>query len=163
MRETVMGQSVAETTDAKVCKVALNVAANPSQALIDGDQFFLGSTEEKCREGAVFLAKQAKQARQDNGFSLSTLGSMLGKDATAAHRVFNDEDPSIALQAIAAHLLLDKTRTLLRGMARAVGCEVVERPRLTPEQKLDRLVETLRRHGRIGAGVLEEAFGEESP
>jgi hypothetical protein len=156
-----MTQTVAETPVAKHCKVPLNGSANPSERLIDGDQFTLGSTEEKCREGAVYIATNAKRARQDNGFSLSTLGSMIGKDATAAHRVFNDEETSIALQVLAAHLLLDKTRTLLRAMARAVGCEVVERPRLTPEQKLERLVETLRRHGKIGSGVLEEAFGEE--
>jgi hypothetical protein len=158
-----MRETVAQNPDEKRCKGALNGAANPSERLIDHDQFLLGSTEEKCREGANRLAVLAREAQRENGFSLSTLGSMIGKDATAAHRVLDVESPSIALQVLAAVLLLDKDRTWLRGVARLVGCEVVERPRLTPEQKLERLVETLRRHGRLGAGVLEEAFGEEAP
>jgi hypothetical protein len=158
-----MSQSVAESQDEKVCKGALNTPANPSERLVDGDQFFLGSTEEKCREGANRLAVLARQSMRDNGFSLSTLGSMIGKDATAAHRVLDVETPSIAFQVLAALLLLDKDRTFLRGVARAVGCDVVERPRLTPEQKFDRLVETLRRHGKAGEAFIGEAFGEDAP
>jgi hypothetical protein len=156
-----MPGTFAQTTGEKGCKAALNKAANPSEHLIDGDQFFLGSTEEKCREGAVFIAVAAKTARQDNGFSYSTLGSMLGKDATAAHRVFNDEDPSIALQALAAHLLLDKTGTLLRAMARATGRDVVDRPAMTDAEFRAR-VERKAKGGKADAAWLEEAL-EEKP
>jgi hypothetical protein len=158
-----MRESVTQGPDEKCCKGALRTSANPSQPLVDGDQFFLGSTEEKCREGAVRLALIARQAMRDNGFSLSTLGTMIGKDATAAHRVLDTESPSIALQVLAAILLLDKSATWLRGQARLTGRDVVDRPRLTPEQKLDRLVETLRRHGKIGEAFLEESFGEDAP
>jgi hypothetical protein len=158
-----MASSVAEAGCEKACKRALNAGANPSERLTDGDQFLLGSTEEKCREGAVRLAVFARESMRDNGFSLSTLGSMIGKDATAAHRVLDVEDPSIALRVLAAMLLLDKSGTWLGGAARLTGRALVDRPRLTPEQKLERLTETLERHGQIGRAVIAEAFGEEQP
>jgi hypothetical protein len=156
-----MHTTLPETTREKLCKGALNGTANPSERLIDGDQFTLGSTEEKCREGANRLALLAREAMRDNGFSLSTLGSMIGKDATAAHRVLDAEDPSIALRVLAALLLLDKTATWLGGTARLTGRDLVERPAMT-DAEFRRRVESKARHGKADAAWLEEAM-EEKP
>jgi hypothetical protein len=157
-----MRESVAQTPDEKRCKGGLNMIANPSERLTDGDQFTLGSTEEKCRAGAIRLAVLAREAMREGGFSLSTLGSMIGKDATAAHRVLDVENPSIALQVLAALLILDKSATWLGGTARLTGRGVIDRPRLTHEQKVERLETYLRRRGRVGEMEIAEAYGEDA-
>ena len=154
-----MHQTLAQNTDEKRCKGALNGSANPSERLIDGDQFLLGSTEEKCREGAVYLATKARESMRANEFSLSTLGSMLGKDATTAHRVLDVENPSLSLQVLAAVLLLDKDRTFARGVVAAIGCELIERPAMT-DAEFRRRVESKAKSGKADAAWLEEAMQE---
>ena len=154
-----MHTTLPETRREKSCKRALNDIDNPSGRLIDGDQFILGSTEEKCREGAVYLATKARESMRANEFSLSTLGSMLGKDATTAHRVLDVENPSLSLQVLAAVLLLDKDRTFARGVVAAIGCELIERPAMT-DAEFRRRVESKAKSGKADAAWLEEALEE---
>lgn len=158
-----MAPSVAENPGDKGCKGSLNGTANPSERLIDGDQFFLGNADEKCRIGANRIALLSRQSMQDNGFSLSTLGSMIGKDATAAHRVLDTDasHPPVALQVLAAVLLLDKSRTWLRGVAALVGCEVSQRPAID-DAEFRRRVEHKARQGKADSAWLEEAL-EDAP
>jgi hypothetical protein len=156
-----MRETYAQTPAEKCCKGALNAGANPSERLTDGDQFLLGSTEEKCREGAARLAVLARDAMREGGFSLSTLGSMIGKDATAAHRVLDVDDPSIALRVLAALLILDKGAVWLGGTARLTGRDVVERPAMTDAEFRAR-VERKARSGKADSAWLEEAL-EEKP
>jgi hypothetical protein len=141
---------------------ALNSVTNPSEALTDDDQFFLGSADERCKEGASRMGALVQQAQRDNGFTLSTLGGMIDKDAPTASRAFDKENPHTVLRLIAGVILLDKTHTWLRGVCRLAGGEYVERPKLTKEQRYDLLMQTLERHGEIGKAFIRETFnGEE--
>lgn len=102
------------------------------------------------------------EAVRESDFTLSTVASLAGKDLSGASRAFDSTDPHTVLRYLAAVILLDKTRTFLRGLNRLAGCELVERPRLTPEQKLERILATLDRHGSMGRALLEEAL-EDKP
>lgn len=139
-------------------KGALNSPENPSRPLTENDQILLGSPDEKCREAAALVGAAVREAMRENGFTLGTIGSLVGKDAVAAHRAFDVEDPCTAMQLLAAVLTLDRRRIVLRSLARLVGCDIVEKPRLTDAEKVARLEETLRRHGRMGEAVIEEAY-----
>lgn len=142
-------------------KSGLNGAENPSQPLVENDQFLLGSADERCLQGAVEMALAVKDAQRENGFTLSTIGSLIGKDAVAAHRAFDAEDPSTVMRALAALLLLDKKGVWLGRVARLTGRQVVDRPRLTKDQKCDRYEEFFRRMGKTGEAMQEEALGDE--
>jgi hypothetical protein len=137
---------------------ALNRQENPSWPAVEDGQFTLGSAEEKCRQGASLIAAQVKASQRSNGFTLGTVASLAGKETPYVSKVFDVEAPHAALQMLAAVILLDKDRTFLRGLARAAGCDVVERPRLTPEQKYERLIATLERHGPVGRALIDEAL-----
>lgn len=156
-----MRETMPETPNENGRNRALNGDENASRPLIEDEQLVLGSSEEKCRVGASRMATFAHHAMRDNGFSGSTVGSLAGKDAVAAHRAFDPEEPPTALLCLAALLLLDKNRTWLRGAARLVGCELVERPTLT-DAEFRRRVETKAKHGKADAAWLEEAL-EEKP
>lgn len=140
---------------------ALHRQETPKWPQVESGQFTLGSAEEKCREGASQIAALAKESRRTNGYSLSTVASLVAKETPYVSKTFDVEAPHAALQMLAAVILLDRDHSFLRGVCRLAGLDAVERPRLTPEQKLERLVETLRRHGRMGEAVIEETFGDE--
>jgi hypothetical protein len=150
-----------EATNRNGC---LNKPANPfSSGLTDDDQFLLGAADERCRVGASRMAGLSKEAQRVNGFTLGTVAALAGKDTPYASKALDVEHPSLVLQLVAAIILLDKERVFLRGLARLAGGEYVDRPRLTPEQERDRLLETLRRHGSVGAAFIAEAFPEVAP
>jgi hypothetical protein len=130
--------------------------------MVENDQVLLGSPDEKCREAAALVSAAVREAMRENGFSLSTIGGVIGKDAVAAHRAFDVTEPSTVLQLLAAVLRLDRKGIVLRCLARLVGCEVVVKPKLTTEEKLARLETKLREHGRMGEAVIEEAYGEDT-
>lgn len=137
----------------------LNGDANPSSALVEGEQFLLGAPDARCREAAVQMAHLSREAQRESGFTLGTVAHLAGNETPYASKAFDAEDPSAVLRLFAAFLLLDRTGVILRGLARMTGRDVVDRPRLTPEQERDRLVETLRRHGAMGEALINEAFG----
>jgi cyanate lyase len=142
--------------------LALNRRENPSWPAIENGQFTLGSAEEKCRTGAVAIAVAAKESRRTNGYSLGTVASLVGKETPYVSKCLDKDDPHSALQMVVATLLLDTDHSFLRAIARMRGCDVIERPTLTPEQKLERLLETLDRHGEMGKALAREAFGEDA-
>jgi hypothetical protein len=144
-------------------KGALNRQENPSWAPEEDGQFSLGSAEEKCREGAAGIAALVKESQRKNGFTLGTVASLAGKETPYVSKIFDIEAPHAALVMLAAVIILDKDRTFLRGLNRAAGCDLVERPKLTPEQKLERLTEALRRHGKLGEALIAEALGDDAP
>lgn len=151
------GTSVPENPGKKGRKVALNTPATPSRPLTDGDQLFLGSTEEKSREGASQIAAFARDAMRENEVSLSTLGTMIGKDATAAHRALDVEDPPAAFRVLVALLLLDKRRTWIRHVAQFLGGEFEDRPELD-DAEFRRRVEAHARQSKSGTAWLDEAL-----
>jgi hypothetical protein len=153
-----MAQTFAQTPSEMERKGALNGRENPSEPLTENGQILLGSPDEKCREAAALVSAAVREAMRENGFTLGTIGGLIGKDAVAAHRAFDVEEPSTVMQLLAAVLTLDQKRIVLRALSRLVGCEVVEKPRLTDAEKVARLEETLRRHGRMGEAVIEEAY-----
>ena len=159
-----MPRSVPEQSHTTQSNGTLNSAANPSEnALIEEDQFFLGSADERCRVGASRIGALLKEAQRASGFTLSTLGGMVGKDAPCASRAFDVENPHTVVELLCAAFLLDKSRTLIRGINRMLGGEFVERPKLTPEQKFERLAAAVRRMGKAGDQFIAEALGEDSP
>jgi hypothetical protein len=164
VRENLMPHSLAENANATGRNGALNKPSNPcGTALVEDDQFLLGSADQRVLLAASRLAALMHQAAKDNGFSFGTLGGLIEKDASAVSRAFDPDDPSTGLKLIAGLLLLDRSHSWLTGACRLTGGEYVERPRLTPEQKLERLTATCRRHGRLGAALIEEALGEDAP
>lgn len=159
-----MAKSLAENANATVCNGALNSHANPGgAALVEDDQFVLGTTDQRIILAASRLAALMHKAAKDNGFSFGTLGGLIEKDASAVSRAFDPDNPPTALQLLAGLLLLDRTHSWLGGACRLTGGEYVDRPRLTPEQKLERLTQACRRHGRLGEALISEAFGDDAP
>ena len=154
-----MPETVPEATQAKPRNGVLNADANPS--LLDQEQFFLTAPVESCRVGAARIAALVKEAQRESGFTLGTVAHLAGKETPYASKAFDQDDPSAVLRLLAAVLLLDRSGVFLRGFARLAGREVVDRPRLTPEQERDRLLDALRRHGPMGEALIREAFGEE--
>lgn len=135
----------------------LNKGENPSQPLVECGQILIGSSAEKCKEAAVEMAVAAHDAARKGGFSFSTVGTVSSRGAVAVTRAFDKEDPPSTFVCLAGLLMLDTSNEWLRRAARLKGCALVEKPRLTKEQKYDRLVETLRRHGRLGEALLSES------
>jgi hypothetical protein len=54
----------------------------------------------------------------------------------------------------------DRERILIRHLCRLAGGEFVERPKFTPEQRLELLEKVLHDAGPFGEAVLRAAFGE---
>ncbi len=158
-----MREGVREVGSETNRKEALNKAENPSRPLAEGPQMELGRADDRCRVGASRMAAFAHDSVNLAGVTLGTVGGLIGKDAVAAHRAFDVQDPCSAFRLLAALLLLDKNRLWLSGVCRMFGGEFVERPRLTKEQKYELVVAKLREMGRVGQAVLDEALGEETP
>lgn len=158
MRETVPGPRVESGGNG-----GLNKQENPSWAPGEDGQFTLGSAEERCREGASHIAALARQSRQSNAYSLGTIASLVGKEVPYVSKCLDVDDPHAALLMVAAVILLDKDRSFVRGLALASGCDIVVRPRLTAEQKLERLEAYLRKRGKVGEMEIAEAYGENEP
>src|SRR3990170_8397472 len=110
-----MRESLPENGSATPCKGTLNNHANPSRTVSDGltegDQFFLGSPDARCRDGAARIAELVPQAQRDNGFTLGTIAGLAGKGISNASRAFDLEDPHTVLRFVAAVILLDKKRS----------------------------------------------------
>ena len=158
------GSRLPESRQATPRNAPLNSDATASgNALVEEDQFLLGSPDERCRVAASRMAALVKESQRENGYTLGTVAHLAGKETPYASKAFDVDDPSAVLRLVAAVVLLDRDRTFLRGVAQLAGVEVVERPRLTPEQERDRLLDTLRRHGSVGAALIAEAFPEVSP
>jgi hypothetical protein len=156
-----MREASTEGSPASTRKPALNERANPSRPLVESDQFLLGSADARCLEAASLMCAAVHQASRDNGFTLSTVASLAGKDLSGASRAFDGQDPHTVLRYVGAVILLDRTRTFLRLVNRLAGCDLVERPKLTPEQTVERLVGYLRRRGKVGELEIAEAYGED--
>jgi hypothetical protein len=156
-----MREASPEDSRASTIKGALNDRSNPSEPMVESDQFLLGSADARCIEAASQMCVSVHGAVRDSAFTLSTVASLVGKDLAGASRAFDEEHPHTVLRYLAAVILLDKSRTFLRGLNRLAGCDLVERPKLTPEQELERLRDTLRRHGKLGEAILAEAREEE--
>jgi hypothetical protein len=156
-----MAEGSPANRSASTRKGALNERANPSEPMVESDQFLLGSADARCLEAASLMCGAVHQASRDNGFTLSTVASLAGKDLSGASRAFDGQDPHTVLRYVAAVILLDKSRTFLRLVNRLAGCELVERPKLTPEQKVERLEAYLRRRGKVGELEIAEAYGED--
>lgn len=158
-----MREALPEAASASTRKAALNGASNPSGPIIDSDQFLLGSADARCLEAASLMCASVHDAVRASDFTLSTVASLAGKDLSGASRAFDSTDPHTVLRYLAAVILLDKTRTFLRGLNRLAGCELVERPRLTDAQRVAALETYLRRRGKVGELEIEEAYEEAQP
>ncbi len=155
-----MSSSLPGTPSETGRKGALNTPENPSRPLVEDEQLVLGAADDRCRLGASRMAALAHDAQRENGFSLSTLSRLIGKDdAVAASRAFDSENPHTVLRLLAALVLLDKTRTWLRGLCRLAGGEFVDQPRLTDAEFRAR-VERKARRGRADSAWLDEALEE---
>jgi cyanate lyase len=141
----------------------LNKRPTPSWPLMEGGQFTLGDPDRRCAEAAAQIAALVREAQQENGFSHSTLAGLAGKDKQFASAAFDVQVPHAVLKMIAGVIILDRARVFLRGFVALAGCQITDKPRLTPEEKVARLEETLRRKGRMGDALIEEAYGEDSP
>ena len=158
------GSRLPESRQATPRNAPLNSDATASgNALVEEDQFLLGSPDERCRVAASRMAALVKESQRENGYTLGTVAHLAGKETPYASKAFDVDDPSSVLKLIAAVLLLDKAGVWIRGTASLTGRVVEDRPRLTPEQERDRLLDTLRRHGSVGAALIAEAFPEVSP
>jgi hypothetical protein len=157
MSETMAGRRV-ETEG----KTPLDSQETPSWPAAEGAQFTLGSADSKCALAASRMAALVKEAQRASDFTLGTVAHLAGKETPYVSKCLDATEPHSALRMLAAVVYLDKSRTWLRGVAAMAGCDIVERPMLTPEQELERLRDTLRRHGKLGEAILAEAR-EEKP
>jgi hypothetical protein len=107
------------------------------------------------------MAALVKEAQRASDFTLGTVAHLAGKETPYVSKCLDVDEPHAALRMLAAVVYLDKSRVWLRGVAAMAGCDIVERPKLTPEQELERLRDTLRRHGKLGEAILAEAREEE--
>lgn len=140
----------------------LNRPETPSWPAAEGAQFTLGSADSKCTVAASRMAALVKEAQRASDFTLGTVAHLSGKETPYVSKCLDPDEPHSALRMLAAVIYLDKARTWLRGVAAMAGCDLVERPRLTAEQKLERLTDALKRHGKLGEALLAEAL-EDTP
>jgi hypothetical protein len=158
MRENMPGPRVERSGNG-----ALYEQETPSWPAAEGAQGTLGSPDEKALLAASRMGALLKEAQRASDFTLGTVGRLAGTETPYVSKAFDLEAPHRVLRMFAAILYLDISGVFLRGVAQMTGRDVVERPRLTPEQKLARIEEALRRHGKAGEALLAEAYGEDAP
>jgi hypothetical protein len=68
---------------------------------------------------------------------------------------------NFSLRWLIVVLWRDRSRAVISLLCRLCGGEFVQRPRLTPEQRLERIEEALRGAGAFGEAVLRAAYGDD--
>jgi hypothetical protein len=89
------------------------------------------------------------------------LATDLAVDPGQFSRALRGRGIHFSVRWLPAIIYRDRERILVRHLCHLAGGEFVERPRLTPEQRLERLEKTLREAGTFGDAVLRAAYGEE--
>ena len=137
---------------------ALNSDETPSQPLVEDGQVVLGSSQEKCLEAAALMAAAAHEAARKSGFSFATVATVSGETPVTITRAFDIQDPPKTFRALAALLTLDDSNEWLRAACRLKGGQFTRNPKLTAEQKVERLEARLRLLGHIGEDLISEAY-----
>lgn len=144
--------------DETVRNGALNNDETPSQPLVENGQVVLGSSQAKCLEAASQMAAAAHEAARKSGFSFATVATICGELPVAVTRAFDIADPPKAFRAIAGLVTLDDNDVWLRRVCQLKGGEFTKKPKLTAEQKVERLEARLRLLGHIGDDLITESY-----
>ena len=139
---------------------ALNKPPTPTWPLVEKGQFILGSADERCLEAASRACVLVKDSQARNGFTLSTVATLVGKEAPYVSKCLDREEPHAVLRMVAALLLLDRDHTFLAGLATMAGCDLVERETLS-DAEFRRRVEAWAKQAKSHQASLTEALGSE--
>lgn len=86
----------------------------------------------------------------------------LSVDPGQFSRALRGKGTHFSVRWLPAILYRDKARIVIRYLCHLCGGEFVEKPRLSPEQKLERLEKTLRDSGAVGDSIIRAAYGEDA-
>jgi hypothetical protein len=93
-----------------------------------------------------------------DALTIKELAFFLGlSPATVANTLSCRDRKAPPLSYVMALVDLDPEHRLLRWLADQVGCDVVPRRKLTPEEELDALKRTLRSQGPVGKAIARQA------
>jgi hypothetical protein len=84
-----------------------------------------------------------------------------GVDPGQFSRALHGKGANFSLRWLIVVLWRDRSHSVIGFLCRLCGGEFVAKPRLTPEERIERLEQTLREAGAFGEAVLRAAYGED--